>query len=204
MSEESFLLVNLKEGKSKKLAQVISNETSRKILDLLTKKTYTETEIAKELQLPISTIHYNLQHLLDVGLIIAEEFHYSEKGKEVNHYKLTNKFIIIAPRVTESIKEKLKKILPIGMVALVAAGLIQLINSYFKLAVFSAGALEEQAKTTAGKAAEEAAEIAVRAVPTAADMVIIQPVWQNIALWFLFGAVFVVLLVFIFDLVKKK
>ena len=33
MTDESFLLVSLREEKAKKLAQVLSNDTARKILD---------------------------------------------------------------------------------------------------------------------------------------------------------------------------
>ena len=107
MSKKSFLLVSLKEDKAKELAQVISNDTCRKILDhLAEKEDATETEIATTLQLPISTVHYNLHHLMKAGIVNVEEFHYSEKGKEVNHYKLANKYIIIAPRTTYGIKEK--------------------------------------------------------------------------------------------------
>lgn len=225
MAEESFLLVSLKEGKSKQLAQVISNETSRKILDLLTKKSYTETEIAKGLQLPISTVHYNIQHLLDTGLVVSEEFHYSEKGKEVNHYKLSNKFIIIAPTISESVKEKLKRILPIGMIAIVAAGFIQLLSK-IKAPVIAQEPLMRAAPAVAEEAIKEAAQEAVteaakeavietvpavaeeaaqEAAPAAAQVVqTAQPLLQNIALWFLFGAVFAILLIFIIDLVRKR
>jgi len=67
MTEESFMLVSLKESKAKKLAEVIGNDTCRKILDFLaSKKSATETEISKDLNIPISTVHYNLKHLLKV------------------------------------------------------------------------------------------------------------------------------------------
>jgi len=110
MPEDPFLLVSLEESESKELAKVISNKTSRKILDLLSKKDATETQIAKDLKLPLSTVHYNLQHLLKANLVKVDEFHYSEKGKEVNHYSLANKLIIIAPKKTsrESFMQKLK------------------------------------------------------------------------------------------------
>jgi DNA-binding transcriptional ArsR family regulator len=61
MASEKFLLVSLKEDEAKKLAQVISNDTSRKILDFLaSRKDATETEIATHLEMPLSTTHYNL------------------------------------------------------------------------------------------------------------------------------------------------
>src|SRR3989339_473603 len=110
--EETFMLVSLEESKAKKLAQIVSNDTCRKILEHLAKKESTETELSKELDMPISTAHYNLKMLVENGLVKAEEFHYSEKGKTVNHYSLANKFIIIAPAGTESLPSKLKKFLP--------------------------------------------------------------------------------------------
>ncbi|MEM4267854.1 MAG: helix-turn-helix domain-containing protein [Candidatus Woesearchaeota archaeon] len=130
MSEENFLLVSLKEDKAKKLAQVISNDTSRKILDFLTKrKDATESEIARQLGLPISTVHYNLQHLHEAKLIQAEEFHYSKKGKEVLHYSLTNKFVVIAPKETpEVFFQKLKEIMPVFIMVALAAIAIQIIS----------------------------------------------------------------------------
>ena len=125
MAKEKFLLVSLKESKAKKLAQVISNETSRKILDHLADNEATESELAKKLKLPISTVHYNLKCLMEGGLVTVEEFHYSEKGKEVNHYKLANKYIIIAPKSTYGIKERLKSILPVALLTGASAGIIQ-------------------------------------------------------------------------------
>lgn len=127
--KEKFLLVSLSESKAKKLAQVVSNETCRKILDYLAEKEATESQLANELAIPISTVHYNLQQLEEAGLVTAEEFHYSEKGREVDHYKLANKYIIIAPKSTYGIKEKLKSILPVALIVAAGAGLIQLFST---------------------------------------------------------------------------
>mgnify|MGYP001606047112 CR=1 FL=1 len=46
-NKETFVLVSLEEEKSKKLAQVISNTTSRKILDYLSEKDASQGDIAK-------------------------------------------------------------------------------------------------------------------------------------------------------------
>src|SRR3989339_352498 len=130
MAKQSFLLVSLQEDKAKKLAQVVTNDSCRKILDYLADKEATETDLAEKLGLPMSTVHYNLSQLVGTGLIIADEFHYSKKGKEVNHYKLANKYIIIAPKSTFGIKEKLKSILPVALLALAGAGFIQLYTKF--------------------------------------------------------------------------
>jgi len=219
MPKEKFVLVSLKENKAKELAKVISNESCRKILDYLAENNdATETELAEKLQLPISTVHYNIQHLLAGGLITADEYHYSEKGKEVNHYKLANKYIIIAPKTTYGIKEKLRSILPVGLIALATAGFIQLYTKYFRKATFGAMKATQDVARGGGapaaapiiqEAAEEAttltAEKAIEAAPEAAETVV-QTITTtpNYALWFLFGCVFVLILVVIFELIKAK
>src|SRR3989338_6250089 len=112
MANKNFLLLSMEDDKIKKISNVISNESCRKIMDCLSNKEATETELSEKLEIPISTVHYNLQQLIDTGLISADEYHYSQKGKEVNHYRLANKYIIIAPKKTFGIKEKLKSMLP--------------------------------------------------------------------------------------------
>lgn len=187
MAKESFVLVSLKEDKARKLGKVINNVSCRKILDYLTSKESTETEIAKKLGIPISTVHYNLKHLFDAGLVIVDEFHYSSKGKEVNHYKLANKYIIIAPKSTFGIKEKLKSILPVVLLVGASALVIQFVR--IGLGGFSTfGAVKEMA--------------VAEAVPTAASIQSASqtsPIW-----WFLAGALLTIVIFLILDWLKSR
>lgn len=192
--EETFLLVSLEQNKAKKLAQVINNDTCRKILNFLAKKDATETELAEKLKIPISTVHYNLQNLLETGLVKAEEFHYSKKGKEVNHYSLTNKFIIIAPKSTEGIKVKIKRVLPIVLIVGAATALVQFLSKYLYQPFYAPTPL----------AREAVLETAVAAgAPKAADIVplITQ---ANLALWFLYGALFSLAAFIAWEWVKER
>ncbi|MBW2974293.1 helix-turn-helix domain-containing protein [Candidatus Woesearchaeota archaeon] len=214
MAKEKFVLVSLKEEKAKELAQVISNDSCRRILDYLAEKEdATETQIAASLGLPISTIHYNLRHLIKAGIISAEEFHYSKKGREVNHYRLANKYIIIAPKTTHGIKEKLRTILPVSLLALAGAGFIHMYTKYFlakkgfvsrampsvmEAAVSDAPEMEQ----VFGKAAEEGARAVMEKAPqVAAEAARASP---NYALWFLSGCVFVIILMVVLELMRKK
>ncbi|MBN4049030.1 helix-turn-helix transcriptional regulator [archaeon AH-315-M20] len=221
MPKEKFVLVSLKESKAKQLAQIISNESCRKILDYLADNEATESELAKKLNLPISTVHYNLQNLSESGLIIAEEFHYSEKGKEVYHYKLANKYIIIAPKTTFGIKEKLKTILPVTLLIAAGAGFIQIFSKYFlgqgvakqlAAAPSTREAIMEVEKTATADLLEEAAPLAAKApeiaqnlteVATSTTFIPASP-FSNIALWFLIGAVFAVVLYLIISKIVEK
>ena len=232
MAKEKFVLVSLKEDKAKKLAQVITNDSCRKILDYLADKDATESELAKELNLPISTVHYNLQQLVNGGLVIVDEFHYSPKGKEVNHYKLANKYIIIAPKTTYGIKEKLRSILPVVGLGIIGAGFLHFFSKGFvgKSATFAGGLeapviesarapvmekamiaapmAEEAVMETAKPVVEEAASQVAEPMMEAATQTVVSqatvPLWQSIALWFLIGVIFSVVLYLIIERVRKK
>jgi len=195
MSSKNFLLLSMEDEKIKKVSNVISNDSCRKILDYLSTKEATESELAAKLNIPISTIHYNLQQLMETGLIDSKEFHYSEKGKEVNHFRLANKYIIIAPKKTFGLKERLKSILPVALIASGAAFIIQLANKYF-----SKGVIVEEA-AMAKSAASEIAQPAV-AFMEATPKASLLP--QNIALWFFIGALFALLIYLIVSLYRKN
>ena len=201
MTEESFLLLNLKDDKAKKLAQVISNDSCRKILEFLTHNDKaTESELSVKLEIPMSTVHYNLQHLQKSKLIKVDEFHYSKKGKEINHYKLAKKFIIIAPdESTPGLMEKLKNILPLGLFALIAAAGIQTYN--FITNSIGGSSLTMMSKST-DYAVNEMAYATQDAVPrTISQTTTSEP---NIALWFLAGSMFMMLVVLLISLIKRK
>lgn len=172
MAKDNFLLVSLKQDQAKKLAQVISNDTCRQILDFLAEKDATESEIAKSLGIPISTVHYNIHQLVDGGLVVSDEYHYSSKGKEVSHYKLANKYIIISPKSVWGIKEKLKSVLPIAFLGVAIAGIIHFIQKLGMGRTFAAQTMAEVgdgALRAGPEAAKVLAEEAIGAAPIAAD-----------------------------------
>lgn len=212
MSKEKFLLVSLNESKTKHVAQVISNQTCRKILDYLADKEATETKLSKELDIPISTIHYNLEQLQKAGLVIVEEFHYSEKGREVGHYKLANKYIIIAPKSTYGIKEKLRNILPVAIIIAAGAGLISFFSRFSSI-----NKLSSVSRFSGERIVEESAEKALQAVPALVQdnldnisnvssiyQISSHSIFTNIALWFLIGAVLALISYFVIDWLRDK
>ncbi|MBT4352103.1 helix-turn-helix transcriptional regulator [archaeon] len=195
MAEESFLLVSLKEEKAKKLAQVLSNDTSRKILEFLTNnKRATETEISKKLSIPLSTVHYNIGHLASSGLINNDEFNYSEKGKEVIHYSLSNKYVIIAPNNIEGLKEKLQKILPVVAIlsfgSFIISKLGTLPNNNFMLSKTG----ESASRMMADESVAEMAPMAAQQIMPEISTTTTEP---NIALWFFIGGLFTLIVYFL-------
>src|SRR3989344_5524424 len=188
MSKNNFLLVDLNEKKTGKLAEIITSDTSRNILNYLTEKEDSEQNIAQALDMPISTVHYHLQKLQEAGLVKVEEFHYSKKGREVNHYKLVNKYIIIAPKNVKGLRSRLKEILP---VTLIAGGISLAISLVQKMSGNIIPAAESAAYDGIAMKAELSQAVVETAVP-------------NIALWFFVGAISTIILLVILELIREK
>ncbi len=189
MPKNNFLLVDLNEAKTKKLAETITSDTSRKILNYLTEKEGAESIIAKELNLPLPTVHYHLQKLQEAGLVTVEEFHYSTKGREVNHYKLANKYIIIAPKKVAGLKQKLRGILPVGLIILGISALWEWL-SRTTTTLATKTAVEEIAMPTLQQ------NFVITPPPTYAD--------QYSVLWFLVGGLFTLLIYVLIIVMQEK
>ncbi|MBT4824722.1 winged helix-turn-helix transcriptional regulator [Candidatus Woesearchaeota archaeon] len=205
MAKNNLLLVDLNDAKTKKLAETITSDTSRKILNHLADKDDTEANIAKVTKIPISTVHYHLQKLQDASLVTADEYHYSEKGREVNHYKLANKYIIIAPKKITGLKQKLKNILPVALVSFAAAAIIKMFTTVTGSTngIYSKAAPELMA--AAAPIAQEAASITedamIESAPIAQHQVYTTHA-PDIALWFLIGAVSAMAIYIVYSLLK--
>ncbi len=169
MSKKQFLFVDLNDNKLKSLGETITSETSRKILNYLVGKEDTEAKIAESLGLPISTAHYHLQKLQQAGLVRVDEFHYSQKGREVNHYKLVHEYIIIGPQ-RAGLSERLRAVLPMALISLGIAAVIQWITLP-----------TQQAVTTAESAPMMKADVMMMAEPVVQGQ-------SDLALWFLLGS----------------
>jgi len=112
---EKYLLFSLEDDNSKKLGEIISNPTCNKIMNLLAEKELSESEIAKELSLPLNTVDYNIKNLLKSGLIEKAKKWWSVKGRKIDTFKLANKMIVISPKKT--LISKLGNILPVALIA---------------------------------------------------------------------------------------
>jgi len=114
------MLISLDDERAKKLAKVLSSKTAQKIINQLAEKDSSEQDLAQELKVPINTIEYNLKNLIDAEIIEkSRNFFWSQKGKKIVIYKLSNKSIIISPKA--SISSKIKSILPALAISFVGA-----------------------------------------------------------------------------------
>jgi len=124
--EEKLLILPLGE-ESKKITQVISNDTARKIIELLADAPLSATDIADRLQAPLTTIAYNLENLEGVGLVKVDKIKYSEKGREVKIYAPVRKLIVVVPEKTDrkSVTDIIRKYLGVILAAVLASSFIE-------------------------------------------------------------------------------
>ncbi len=190
MAKEKFIMVSLKEEKSKRLAQVISNETCRKILDYLSENDASESELSEKLNLPISTVHYNIQQLVKSGLVKTEKFKWSDKGKEISIYTLAKKMIIIASEKTSELKSQLKNILGVILSGVLFAFLI---NIFYKNE-----SIEPMADGGVLMKASENLEVGSTLTGSKTALFSLQ------SLWFFYGILFAVLVYLIISLLRRE
>ncbi len=89
-----LLILQLSED-SRKIARTLSNETSIRILKLLDRRPMSAADIADELEVRLNTLKYNLDSLLEAGLIRVMQVKWSRKGREIKVYETVGKTIIL-------------------------------------------------------------------------------------------------------------
>jgi DNA-binding transcriptional ArsR family regulator len=118
MSEKS-VLVELGDSRLKEISEVIGNKTCNRILDYLSEKNGTVSDISKELGIPLNTADYNVKKLTSAGLIEKTSHFWSIKGKKMPVYKLSNKKIVISPKKTKSLMSMFLALALMGILALI-------------------------------------------------------------------------------------
>ncbi|MCL6500851.1 MAG: helix-turn-helix domain-containing protein, partial [Candidatus Pacearchaeota archaeon] len=89
---KKYLMVSLEDPRTRKIAAVLSNKTCKKIIDMLAEKEASKSEIAKALKIPLNTTEYNVNKLVEAGLIEkSKNYFWSAKGKKIEIYKISNK-----------------------------------------------------------------------------------------------------------------
>ncbi len=83
--------------KAQKIAKAISSKTAGEILHLLKDGGHASNQIAEALSIPITTVQYHLENLVDAGIINVVERRWSQKGREVKVYGLRDQMLIVVP-----------------------------------------------------------------------------------------------------------
>jgi DNA-binding transcriptional ArsR family regulator len=115
---------------SAKTAKVLSNKTAKKILDILDKKKST-SQIAKELDLPLTTVDYNITQLEKAGLIKSGYYKWSKRGNKMRLYEPAGEIFVYAPEDKQpAVLEALNKFV-VPVVLGVAGGFGWIVQKFF-------------------------------------------------------------------------
>jgi predicted transcriptional regulator len=171
---------------SKKLTQVISNETAMKILELLAESPLSTSQISELLNLPITTVQYNIDNLMSIGLIKIDRVKYSEKGREVKIYAPRQKLIVLVPEKTDS------------------SNVLGILKKYIALLFFafvSASAIEFLIQSGQPAALAPPRESAVKGF---ADIAFTQDIFGHASIWFLLGCIAIILILAGYEFISKR
>ena len=194
---EKLLILPLNDKNSKKISQLISNDTARNILEAIASTPLSASEIAEKLHIPLSTVQYNLEKLNDAGLVKVERTKYSEKMKTVKIYAPQRKFVVITTEdmSKKSIVAALKRYLAVIFFAVAGSGIIELLAMKIK-----APALKEAITPIPVEEIPASIPVPAHVSPEKAiDMVHGFDIFTHPGLWFLFGCLFVILVIFLIE-----
>ena len=117
---ENVVVLEPGDERAQKIAKAISSGTANDILHLLGDGQKSATDITGSLDLPMSTVKYHLDNLLDAGLVEVVETKYSIKGREIKVYALRDQLLIVAPKMQNIRSLLLKYASLFAVVALVS------------------------------------------------------------------------------------
>lgn len=200
---KSSIMIDLEDPRTAKIAGVISNKTSKKILGLLAEDELSESEISKRLKMPLNTIGYNIKNLVEAELIEKGKSLWSVKGKRVHRYKLSDKRIVISPK--NMIRGVIPAVLISGVIALgikIFFGTGKSVGNKMRDVVFA----DKAAEVVSGGGIANGEEIARIVEPPVSEavgnagMVIGSQVW----LWFLIGALAGLFIFLTWNLIRER
>ena len=214
---DKFILMDMDDERSKKIAEVIGNKTCKKIIDYLSEvKEASEKDLADKLNIPINTVEYNLVKLVESGLVDkTKNFFWSVKGKKIDMYKLSNKKIVISP------KSFSRGIIPalIGIFLLsfgikvfsdrmnqenvIVNGMRDVSSSVSSGAVNGASSVSASGAIASSVAKAGFVPSAPSVVPGVSNFVSQNCLDNNIWLWFLLGGLSVILIFLLWNQLRK-
>jgi DNA-binding transcriptional ArsR family regulator len=188
---EEVIVLEPGDERAQKIGKAIASPTAHEVLQILAGGPKTATDLTETLNIPMGTLKYHIENLLEAGLIEITETRYSVKGREVKVYALRDQLLIVAPKVT-SIRSILLKYASLFVIVIVAS-----------MAMFAILPLMQHAPPLAGPAAFQtegdgrAGMIAEKALP--ADTGWAVPSSAGTALAFFMGGGLVLLILILYE-----
>ncbi|MDH7509455.1 MAG: helix-turn-helix domain-containing protein [Methanolinea sp.] len=177
--------------RSQKIAKAISSQAAGDVLHALERGPQTAGALASALAMPMGTVKYHIENLLEAGLIEVRDTKYSVKGRQVKVYGLRNQLLIMAPKVQNIRSILLKYAALFGVVVL---------SSLAAYAFLAASRLTTTGYGGGDRAAFQAEKtVNILAAPTPAPSPFPQTLPADIALAFFFGGVLVLIILLLYE-----
>lgn len=201
--DEKLLILPLNDKSSKKISQVISNDTARDILGALSDESLSTSDVAEKLGIPLTTAQYNIEKLMDAGLVKVERTKWSEKFREVKIYAPQKKLVVILPEKTsrEDVLSVLKKYLPMIGFAAAISGLVEFLLGGFE-PLGGESMMERAAYETTDSV--PAAPIAPGMVEESFDALTQMSFLSHMGFWFFLGSVSILGAMFVMEWYGKR
>ncbi len=106
--------------RAQKIGKAIASQTANDILHILSQGQKTASDLTGLLNIPMGTLKYHIDNLLEAGLVEIAETRYSVKGREVKVYRLKDQLLIVAPKMT-NIRSILLKYASLFAIVIVAS-----------------------------------------------------------------------------------
>ena len=187
---EDVIVLQPGDERAQKIGKAIASQTANDILHMLSQGQKTASDLTELLNIPMGTLKYHIDNLLEAGLVEIAEMRYSVKGREVKVYRLKDQLVIVAPKMT-NIRSILLKYASLFAIVIVASMAMLAILPLFQAPpdLVSAPAFSEDGGGGGGIMAGKAP----RAEPVA-EARAVAPV-----LAFFMGGCMVVLLLFLYE-----
>ena len=101
MTSEGVLVLDPGDEQAQKIAKAMASQTAGEIFEAFAGGPMTLTALAGSVGLPINTVKYHVQNMLDADLLEITDTRYSVKGRKVNVYGLKNQVVIVAPKTAD-------------------------------------------------------------------------------------------------------
>lgn len=105
LPNDSFEILSTNDEKIKKFGELLSNDNSRKILNLIYEKEMTSLEIAQKTGSSLELVRYHIQKMVEIGIVQISKTEKSSKEQDMKYYRVAKVVIIVLPH---QVSEKMK------------------------------------------------------------------------------------------------
>jgi len=103
---EKIEIFSTDDEKIKSFGELLTNDSSRSILQLLFKEEMTANEIAQKTEVSLQLVKYHINKMMDMGIIKVSKVEKNTKAQDMKYYTATKFAIVILPKtVSEKAKE---------------------------------------------------------------------------------------------------